>query len=86
MIGTHAHNTLSVGLCREILIQFLVVEEATREVFKSARFLDGRCVLLEFIEFVLRRKKLKTSYFTEVQYHMLRVEYPITAFLDPPWL
>ena len=35
MIGAHAHNTLSVGLCREILIQFLVVEEATREAFST---------------------------------------------------
>ena len=37
-LGAHAHNTLSVGLCREILIQFLVVEEATREAFQLCPF------------------------------------------------
>ena len=85
MIGAHAHNTLSVGLCREILIQFLVVEEATREVFFiSARFLDGRCILFRIHRVRAKKKKLKTSYFTEVQYHMLRVQYPITAFIGPP--
>ena len=40
------------------------------KLFNSAHFQDGRCVLLEFIEFVLRRKKFKTSYSTDLKYNI----------------
>ena len=42
----------------------------TWSFFNSAPFQDGRCVLLEFIEFVLRRKKFKTSYSTDLNYNI----------------